>query len=243
MQAPMNRPPGTLVLLRHAQSLWNLENRFSGWADMDLSEGGIAEAHRAGRLLRDHGLRFDRAFVSPLKRATQTLDIVRAELGQDKLPATVDWHLNERHYGALQGLDKAETAARYGAEQFQRWRRGYRDTPPPLAPNDPRHPRFDARYADLPTERLPATESLEDTERRVVAYWRQAIVPHLERGETVLVVSHGNTLRALVKHLRGMSESEVERLDIPTGVPLVYEYRAPAIVKSYRPGLENPLET
>src|SRR4030066_267920 len=159
MQAPMNRPPGTLVLLRHAQSLWNLENRFSGWADMDLSEGGIAEAHRAGRLLRDHGLRFDRAFVSPLKRATQTLDIVRAELGQDNLPATVDWHLNERHYGALQGLDKAETAARYGAEQFQRWRRGYRDTPPPLAPNDPRHPRFDARYADLPTERLAGVQT------------------------------------------------------------------------------------
>src|SRR4030067_167343 len=178
MQAPMNRPPGTLVLLRHAQSLWNLENRFSGWADMDLSEGGIAEAHRAGRLLRDHGLRFDRAFVSPLQRATPTLDIVRAELGPDNLPA----------------------------------------------------------------ERRPATESLEDTERRVVAYWRQAIVPHLERGETVLVVSHGNTLRALVKHLRGLSESEVERLEIPTGVPLVYEYRAPAIVKSYRPGLVQLLE-
>jgi 2,3-bisphosphoglycerate-dependent phosphoglycerate mutase len=234
--------PGTLVLLRHAQSQWNLENRFSGWADMDLSEGGIAEAHRAGRLLRDQGLRFDRAFVSPLRRATQTLDIVRAELGQDNLPVTVDWHLNERHYGALQGLDKAETAARYGAEQFRRWRRGYRDTPPPLAPNDPRHPRFDARYAELPPERLPATESLEDTERRVVAYWRQAIVPPLEWGETVLVVSHGNTLRALVKHLKGLSESEVERLEIPTGVPLVYEYRAHAIVKSYRPGLENPLE-
>lgn len=222
----MNCPPGTLVLLRHAQSLWNLENRFSGWADMDLSAGGIAEAHRAGALLRARGCGFDRAFVSPLKRATRTLDIVLAELGQGELPVTVDWHLNERHYGALQGLNKAETAARYGAEQFQRWRRGYADRPPALDPNDPRHPRFDARYAGFAPELLPATESLADTERRVVPYWQQAIAPCLAAGERVLIVGHGNTFRALIRHLDQLSVEAVEKLEVPTGQPLVYEFGA-----------------
>jgi 2,3-bisphosphoglycerate-dependent phosphoglycerate mutase len=224
METPMNRPPGTLVLLRHAQSLWNLQNRFSGWADMELSAGGIAEAHRAGALLRTHRFVFDRAFVSPLRRAGQTLDIVLAELGQNRLPVTVDWHLNERHYGALQGLDKAETAARYGAEQFQRWRRGYHDTPPPLAPNDPRHPQFDSRYAGVPLHLLPATESLADTEQRVVPYWQQTIVPRIAAGENVLVVAHGNTLRALLRHLDQLSVETVEKLEVPTGQPLIYEF-------------------
>jgi 2,3-bisphosphoglycerate-dependent phosphoglycerate mutase len=219
-------PSGVLVLLRHAQSQWNAQNRFSGWADMDLSDKGIAEAHQAGARLRAEGFRFDRAFVSPLRRATQTLDIVRAELGQAELPVVVDWHLNERHYGALQGLDKAETAARYGAEQLHRWRRGYHDTPPPLAPNDPRHPRFDARYADVPLDQLPATESLADTERRVVPYFEEQIAPPLAAGQTVLVVSHGNTLRALVKYLEGMDDHAVEQREIPTGLPLVYRFSA-----------------
>jgi 2,3-bisphosphoglycerate-dependent phosphoglycerate mutase len=220
----MNRPTGTLVLLRHAQSLWNLENRFSGWADMDLSAGGIAEAHRAGALLRAHRFVFDRAFVSPLRRAGQTLDIVLAELGQGELPVSVDWHLNERHYGALQGLNKAETAARYGTEQFQRWRRGYHDRPPALGLDDPRHPRFDARYAGFAPELLPAAESLADTERRVVPYWRQVIIPHLANGEHVLVVAHGNTFRALIRHLDRLSVAAVEKLEVPTGQPLVYEF-------------------
>jgi len=224
MQASMNRPPGTLVLLRHAQSLWNLENRFSGWADIDLSPGGIVEAHQAGALLRARGFVFDRAFASPLKRATRTLDIVLAELGQGELPVTVDWHLNERHYGALQGLNKAETAARYGAAQFQRWRRGYADRPPALDVDDPRHPRFDAHYAGFAPELLPATESLADTERRVVPYWQQAIIPHLANGERVLVVAHGNTFRALIRHLDQLSVEAVEKLEVPTGQPLVYEF-------------------
>jgi 2,3-bisphosphoglycerate-dependent phosphoglycerate mutase len=211
-------------LLRHAQSLWNLENRFSGWADMDLSEGGIAEAHRAGALLRERGFVFDRAFVSSLRRATRTLDIVLAELGQRVLPVTADWHLNERHYGALQGLNKAETAPRYGAAQFQRWRRGYLDRPPALALDDPRHARFDPRYAGLASELLPATESLADTERRVVPYWQETIAPCVAGGERVLVVGHGNTFRALIRHLEQLSAEAVERLEVPTGQPLVYEF-------------------
>lgn len=226
METPMSRPPGTLVLLRHAQSLWNLENRFSGWADMDLSVGGITEAHRAGALLRAHGFVFDRAFVSPLRRATQTLDIVLAELNQSELPVIANWHLNERHYGTLQGLNKAETAARYGAAQFQRWRRGYHDRPPALDVDDPRHPRFDRRYAMLAPELLPATESLADTEHRVVPYWQQVIAPRMMNGERVLVVTHGNTLRALIRYLDQLSVAAVEQLEVPTGQPLVYEFDA-----------------
>lgn len=223
VQAPPGHPhTGTVVLLRHAQSQWNVANRFSGWADMGLSAAGVAEAHRAGERLRALGFRFDRAFVSPLTRATHTLDIVRAELSQRQLPVTVDWHLNERHYGALQGLDKDETAARYGAGQLHRWRRGYHDTPPPLAPNDPRHPQFDSRYADVPRHQLPASESLADTERRVVPYWQARIAPLLAAGMNVLVVAHGNTLRALVKHLNDLSIPEVERLEIATATPLIF---------------------
>lgn len=214
--------PGTLVLLRHAQSVWNVENRFSGWADVDLSAHGVDEARAAGVELRRRGFVFDIAFVSRHKRARRTLDLVLAELGQTGLPVEVSWRLNERHYGALQGLDKAETAARYGADQFRRWRRGYRDTPPALMADDPRHPRFDPAYADVPVELLPAAESLADTERRVVPYWQRVIAPPLAAGRTTLVVAHGNTLRALVKYLRNLSEAAVERLEIPTGKLLIY---------------------
>jgi bisphosphoglycerate-dependent phosphoglycerate mutase family 1 len=167
-----------------------------------------------------------RVFVSPLRRSTHTLEIVLAELNQGELPVIADWHLNERHYGALQGLNKAETATRYGAAQFQRWRRGYDDRPPALDLDDPRHPRFDARYANVPPECLPATESLADTERRVVPYWQQAIAPRVVAGEHVLVVTHGNTLRALIRYLDGLSVEAVEKLEVPTGQPLVYEFDA-----------------
>lgn len=217
---------GKAVLLRHAQSQWNLENRFSGWQDMDLSEAGVEEARRAGRLLKAAGLRFDRAFVSTLKRAVRTLELVLHELGQPGVTVERSWRLNERHYGALEGLNKQEIAAKYGPEQFRAWRRSYLTRPPELSPDDPRHPRHDPRYADVDPRLLPAGESLEDTLQRVVPYWEQAIVPHLAQGATVLVVSHGNTLRALVKHLDCLSDEAVERLEIPTGTPLVYEFDA-----------------
>jgi len=214
---------GTLVLLRHAQSVWNVENRFSGWADVGLSARGVEEARLAGAQLRRQGFMFDIAFVSRLARARHTLDIVLAELGQAGLPTGVSWRLNERHYGALPGLNKADTEARYGEAQFQRWRRGYRDTPPALAADDPRHPRFDPAYADMPAELLPAAESLADTEQRVVPYWQQVIAPQLAAGKTALVVAHGNTLRALMKYLNDLTVPEVERLEIATARPLVYE--------------------
>ena len=231
---------GTLVLLRHAQSVWNVENRFSGWADVGLSARGVEEARLAGAQLRRQGLVYDIAFVSQLARAQDTLDIVLAELGQASLPIGVHWRLNERHYGALQGLDKDETAARYGATRFQRWRRGYRDTPPALAADDPRHPRFDPAYANVPAALLPAAESLADTEQRVLPYWRQVIAPQLAAGKAVLVVTHGNTLRALIKYLNGLTVPEVERLEIATARPLVYE--PGDIGGSYRRGIDNSLE-
>ena len=213
---------GTLVLLRHAQSTWNVENRFSGWADVDLTPQGVEEARRAGHMLHAQGLTIDVAFVSRLKRARRTLELVLHEMKQTRVPVGVSWRLNERHYGALQGLDKAETAKQYGAEQFHRWRRGYADTPPAQEHDDPRHPRFDALYHDVPADLLPATESLADTERRVLLYWESVIVPQLAAGKTVLVVAHGNTLRTLVKHLDELTIPEVEKLEIPTGVPRVY---------------------
>ncbi len=226
---PVPEPVHTrAVLLRHAQSLWNLENRFTGWQDVDLSPTGIEEAHRAGRLIRDHGFTFDRAFVSTLKRTTHTLDIVMHETGQTGITVERSWLLNERHYGALEGLDKKETAARYGDEQFQRWRRGYAERPPALTPHDTRHPRHSEHYAEVDPDQLPSTESLADTTRRVVEYWQTVIVPCLVRGKTILVVSHGNTLRGLVKHLDRLSDPEVERLEIPTGAPIVYEFNANA---------------
>jgi 2,3-bisphosphoglycerate-dependent phosphoglycerate mutase len=212
-----------LVLLRHAQSAWNLENRFTGWADVPLTSAGRAEAHRAGTQLRDSGLHFDRAFVSLLERATETLEIVRKELAQPHLVVERTWRLNERHYGALEGLDKAAVAARESAEQLHRYRRGYRDRPPALDNDDPRHPRHQALYRDVDPTLLPATESLADARARLLPYWEECVAPAIARGERVLIVSHNNTLRALIMHLEGMTEAEVERFEIPTGRPIVID--------------------
>ena len=213
-----------LVLLRHGESQWNRENRFTGWTDVDLSEQGAQEARQAGQQLLTEGLRFDVAFTSVLKRAIRTLWIALDVMDQMWIPVEGSWRLNERHYGALQGLNKAEMTAQYGAEQVKLWRRGYAVRPPPVEPDDARHPRFDPRYAHLEPSLLPATESLEDTLVRVLPYWQDAIVPRLLRGEHVLVSAHGNSLRALVKHLDGVSDEDVPELNIPTGIPLLYEF-------------------
>ena len=215
-----------LVLLRHGESDWNRENRFTGWTDVDLSQAGVAEAHAAGRLLKTDGYRFDIAFTSVLKRAIRTLWIALEELDQMWLPVAKDWRLNERHYGALQGLNKAETAAKFGEAQVLAWRRSY-DTPPPaLDPGDPRSEARDLRYAGLSAQQFPLTECLKDTVARVVPYWECAIAPEVRAGRRVLVAAHGNSMRALVKHLDGVSDAEIVGLNIPTGVPLVYELDA-----------------
>ncbi|MCA9954916.1 MAG: 2,3-diphosphoglycerate-dependent phosphoglycerate mutase [Anaerolineales bacterium] len=212
-----------LVLLRHGQSIWNLENRFTGWTDVDLSEQGLAEAHQAGQQLAELGIHFDIAFTSLLKRAIRTLWLVLDEMDLMWLPVTRAWELNERHYGALQGLNKAETAQQAGPEQVHLWRRSFDVRPPALDWDDPRHPHHDPRYAALTAAQLPATESLQDTLKRVLPYWHEQIVPHLQRGQNVLVVAHGNSLRALVKHLDQLSDEAIAGLNIPTGIPLVYE--------------------
>jgi 2,3-bisphosphoglycerate-dependent phosphoglycerate mutase len=212
-----------LVLLRHGQSTWNLENRFTGWTDVDLSEQGVKEAHDGGRLLREGGYRFDLAFTSVLKRAIRTLWIALDELDQMYIPTINAWQLNERHYGTLQGLNKAEMAEKFGQEQVHLWRRSYDVPPPPLDLNDERHPRFDPRYAGVDAAQLPACESLELTLARVLPYWEEEIVPRLKRGEKLLIVAHGNSLRALVKHLDNISKEDIVELNIPTGIPLVYE--------------------
>jgi 2,3-bisphosphoglycerate-dependent phosphoglycerate mutase len=213
----------TLVLLRHGESIWNLENRFTGWTDVDLSQRGLEEAHEAGKVLKSEGFVFDLAFTSVLKRAIRTLWIVLDEMDLMWIPVEISWRLNERHYGALQGLNKKETADRYGFEQVHAWRRSYDVPPPPLDWDDPRHPRFDPRYAKLPPELLPSSESLKDTLERVLPYWHQAIAPCLKEGKLPLVSAHGNSLRALVKYLDGISDEEIVELNIPTGIPLVYE--------------------
>jgi 2,3-bisphosphoglycerate-dependent phosphoglycerate mutase len=215
-----------LVLLRHGQSSWNLENRFTGWTDVDLSEAGVAEAHQGGKLLREGGYIFDVAITSVLKRAIRTLWIAMDELDQMWIPVINAWQLNERHYGALQGLNKAETAEKFGQEQVHLWRRSYSIPPPPLDYDDPRHPRFDPRYAGLTPEELPANESLELTLKRALPYWFEQIVPRLQSGQRVLIAAHGNSLRALVKHLDHVSDEEIVDLNIPTGIPLVYELNA-----------------
>jgi 2,3-bisphosphoglycerate-dependent phosphoglycerate mutase len=212
-----------VVLLRHGQSIWNKENRFTGWTDVDLTEQGIAEARQAAQQLLARRFHFDVAFTSVLKRAIRTLWIVLDEMDLMWIPTEYSWRLNERHYGALQGLNKVETAQRLGAEQVQLWRRSFAVRPPFLDLGDPRHPRFDPRYAHLALGELPATESLQDTYHRVVPYWEQVIVPHIRNGERVLVSAHGNSLRALVKYLDGISDEEIPKLNIPTGIPLVYE--------------------
>jgi 2,3-bisphosphoglycerate-dependent phosphoglycerate mutase len=213
----------TLVLLRHGESLWNLENLFTGWTDVDLTEGGIEEAAEAGRLMAEEGLRPDIVHTSVLVRAIKSANIALDVMGMSWLPVTRHWRLNERHYGALQGLNKAQTAERHGDEQVLMWRRSYDIPPPPLDRDDERHPRHDPRYALLAPEQLPATECLKDVVDRMLPYWYDAIVPDLRQGRIVLVVAHGNSLRALVKHLDGISEAEIVGLNIPTGIPLVYE--------------------
>jgi 2,3-bisphosphoglycerate-dependent phosphoglycerate mutase len=212
-----------LVLLRHGESTWNKENRFTGWTDVDLTPKGVGEAQEAGRLLKEGGYSFDVAHTSLLKRAIRTLWLTLDGLDQMWLPVHKTWRLNERHYGALQGLNKAETAAKFGDAQVKIWRRSYADPPPALTPDDPRHPARDARYASLDEADLPLTESLKDTVARFLPYWHSTIVPEVAAGKRVLIAAHGNSLRALVKHLDGMSEAEIVELNIPTGVPLVYE--------------------
>jgi len=215
-----------VVLLRHGESSWNRENRFTGWTDVDLSEKGLAEAHEAGRLLRDGGFTFDIAYTSVLTRALRTCWIVLDELNALWIPMEKSWRLNERHYGALQGLNKAETAAKHGEAQTKIWRRSYDIPPPPLTPDDPRHPRHDPRYASLSPAELPATESLKDTVARFLPYWHGTIAPAITSGRRVLIAAHGNSLRALVKHLDGISDADIAELNIPTGIPLVYELDA-----------------
>jgi 2,3-bisphosphoglycerate-dependent phosphoglycerate mutase len=215
-----------LVLLRHGESTWNRENRFTGWVDVDLSEKGLVEARSAGRLLKDGGYTFDVAYSSLLKRAIRTLWIVQDELDRLWIPVHRSWRLNERHYGALQGLNKAETAAKHGEAQVKIWRRSYDIPPPPLRADDPQFPGRDPRYADLAPADLPLTECLKDTVARFLPYWHQTIAPAIRAGQRVIVGAHGNSLRALVKYLDGVSDQDIVELNIPTGIPLVYELDA-----------------
>jgi 2,3-bisphosphoglycerate-dependent phosphoglycerate mutase len=212
-----------LVLLRHGESLWNRENRFTGWTDVDLTEKGIAEARAAGELLKQQGFHFDVAFVSVLKRALKTLWMVLEELDELWIPVERSWRLNERHYGSLQGLNKSETAAKFGEEQVLVWRRSYDVAPAPLEPSDERWPGNDPRYAGIPLKDLPVTECLKDTVERVLPYWNEQIVPAIQNGKKILIVAHGNTIRALIKHLDQLSEEEILNVNIPTGIPLIYE--------------------
>ena len=213
----------SVVLLRHGESTWNSENRFTGWTDVDLSPKGVAEAQESGRLLKDAGFVFDVAYTSVLKRAIRTCWIALDELDLLWIPVIRHWRLNERHYGALQGLNKAETAAKHGEAQTKIWRRSYDIPPPPLTTDDPRHPSHDPRYAGLTPAELPATESLKDTVARFVPYWTGTIGPVIQTGQRILIAAHGNSLRALVKYLDGMSDRDIVELNIPTGIPLVYE--------------------
>jgi len=212
-----------LILLRHGQSEWNLENLFTGWTDIGLTEEGEVEARTAGKLMADERLRPDIMFTSVLKRATETADLALDEAGWSDIPTKRSWRLNERHYGALQGLDKRETAEKHGADQVHEWRRSYDIRPPALEMDDERHPSRDDLYADVDPDDLPATEALADVVDRMLPYWFEEIVPELEAGKTVLIVAHGNSLRALVKHLDEVSEDEIVGLNVPTGIPLVYE--------------------
>ncbi len=213
----------TIVLLRHGESLWNRENRFTGWTDVGLTPKGVEEAVEAGRLLRREGFDFDRAFTSVLSRAIKTLWLVLEEMDRMWIPVELSWRLNERHYGALQGLNKAETAERHGMEQVLLWRRSYDIRPPALSPDDPRVPGRDPRYRHVPASELPLTECLKDTVERFLPYWHETIAPAVRRGERVLISAHGNSLRALVKYLDGISDRDILELNIPTGIPLVYE--------------------
>ena len=209
--------------MRHGESQWNLENRFTGWTDVDLTETGREQARKAGELLKKEGYTFDLAYSSVLKRAIRTLWIALDAMDAMYTPVGVNWRLNERHYGALQGLNKAETAAKYGDEQVLIWRRAYAIAPEPLSLDDERHPRFDSRYAKIPADQLPATECLKDTVNRVLPFWNDSIAPAIRAGRKVLIAAHGNSLRALIKHLDNVSDDDIVNLNIPTGQPLVYE--------------------
>jgi 2,3-bisphosphoglycerate-dependent phosphoglycerate mutase len=230
---------GTLALVRHGQSDWNLKNLFTGWTDVDLTDQGRAEATEAGRLLAAEGIDFDQAYTSVLTRAIRTANIALDQMGRLWLPVERSWRLNERHYGALQGLDKAETVAKHGADQVKIWRRSFDIPPPPLSLDDPRHPRADRRYRDLDPALLPATESLKDTLARVEPLWNDSIAPALRNGTNVVVFAHGNSLRAMVKMLDGMSEADILEFNIPTGVPIVYDL-APDLSSRGRRFLGDP---
>jgi 2,3-bisphosphoglycerate-dependent phosphoglycerate mutase len=213
-----------LVLIRHGQSLWNLENRFTGWTDVDLSDNGLNEAREAGIILRKNGYTFDLAYTSVLKRAIRTLWIILHEMDLAWVPVHKSWRLNERHYGALQGLNKAETAAKYGEKQVYTWRRSMNIRPPELDKNDPRYQYSDPRYKNVKEEEFPLTESLADTKKRVLKYWDEAIAPALKGGQRAIISAHGNTLRAIIQYLDQMSEDGIATLNIPTSIPLVYEF-------------------
>ena len=212
-----------LVLLRHGESQWNLENRFTGWTDVELTENGIFEAKSAGKILKDSGYTFDKVYTSVLKRAIKTMDLCLSEMNLADVPIKYSWRLNERHYGELQGLNKLETAQKYGDEQVLVWRRSYDAPPPPLNKDDVRHPRFDDQYSNLDPSELPASECLKDTVNRFLPFWYEPIAPSIQSGKRVLIVAHGNSLRALVKYLDHISDEEIVELNIPTGTPLVYE--------------------
>ena len=212
-----------IVLIRHGQSLWNLENRFTGWTDVDLSDAGFQEARNAGILLKKHGYVFDHAFTSVLKRAIKTLNIVLDEMDLAWIPVSKSWKLNERHYGALQGLNKSETAQKYGEEMVHNWRRSASIRPPELDPNDSRYEGNDPKYKHLHKDEIPHSENLEDTEKRVIEYWQSTIVPVIHGNKKSIIVAHGNTLRALVRYLDNVPADEIASLNIPTGIPLVYE--------------------
>ncbi len=212
-----------IVLLRHGESVWNKENLYTGWTDVDLSEKGVREAHEAGRLLREGGYVFDVAYTSVLKRAIRTLWITLDEMDQMWIPVINTWRLNERHYGALQGLNKAQTAEQFGEQQVKIWRRSYDVPPPPLTKEDPRWPGHDPRYQNMDERDIPLAECLKDTVARFLPYWHETIVPALKAGQRVIIAAHGNSLRALVKYLDDMSDEAIIELNIPTGVPLVYE--------------------
>jgi 2,3-bisphosphoglycerate-dependent phosphoglycerate mutase len=219
----MESRPYRLVLIRHGESTWNKENRFTGWTDVPLCAAGIEEAKEGARALRENGYRFDVVHTSVLKRAIQTMNIILDETDQNSVPVLKHWRLNERHYGALQGLNKAETAAKHGDEQVQIWRRSYDIRPPALDVNDDRWPGHEEKYRGLPTDILPTTECLKDCVARVLPYWHDRIAPDILAGKSVVVVAHGNSLRGLVKHLDNMTDEEIISLNIPTGIPLVYE--------------------
>ena len=231
-----------LVLVRHGESTWNRENRFTGWTDVDLTPTGIEQARAAGELLRREGYEFDRAVTSVLQRAVKTLWHLLDAMQRTWLPVESDWRLNERHYGALPGLDKAETARQYGDAQVLVWRRSYDTPPPPLEPGDPRSERHDLRYAKLAPEQIPLTECLKDTVARVLPYWHERLAPAIGRGERLLVSAHGNSMRALVKYFDGISDADIVGLNVPNGVPLVYEFDAAVRpVKRYYLGDEEAI--